>query len=166
MDDLILFLSPVESDLHITKCILAMFEKALGLSCNLGKCQIAPIRCDDEQVQMVHGTFPCLITSFPVKYLGLPLSVCMLLKSSLLTLVDQMANRLPTWKGRLMHQSGQLSLIKSTLDAIPVYIAMSQELPVWLLRAFEKKFKSFMWTGTKVVHGGSVWWCGVGCSGH
>jgi hypothetical protein len=36
---------------------------------------------------------------------------------------------LPAWKGRLMHQSGQLSLIKSTLDAIPVYITMSQELP-------------------------------------
>jgi hypothetical protein len=36
---------------------------------------------------------------FPIKYLGLPLLVSKPPKSALLTLVDQMADRLPTWKG-------------------------------------------------------------------
>jgi hypothetical protein len=95
VDDLILFPSPVESNLQIAKRILAMFEKASELSYNLSKCQIAPIRCDDEQVQMVNDAFPCPIASFRVKYLGLPLSVCKPLKAALLNLVDQMADRLP-----------------------------------------------------------------------
>jgi hypothetical protein len=154
VDDLILFLSPVESDMHITKHILAMFEKASGLGCNLGKCHIAPIRCDEEQVQLVTDVFPCPIVSFPVKYLGLPLSVCKLLKSSLLVLVDQMGDCLLAWKGRLLHRSGRLSVIMSTLVTIPVYTAMSQELLAWLLHTFEKNFKAFLWTGSKAVHGG------------
>jgi hypothetical protein len=80
--------------------------------------------------------------------------VSKLSKFALLTLVDQMADRLPSWKGRLMHRSGCLSLIKSTLAAIPIYIAMSHELPSWLLKAFVKIFKAFLWTGMEVVHGG------------
>jgi hypothetical protein len=73
---------------------------------------------------------------------------------ALLPLVDKMADRLPTWKGRLMHRSGHLPLIKSTLATIPIYTTISQERSVWLLKAFLKIFKAFLWTGTEVVHGG------------
>jgi hypothetical protein len=115
---------------------------------------------------LVNGAFPCPITSFLVKYLGLPLSMCKLPKSTLLTLVDQMVDRLPAWKSRLMHRSGRLSLIKSTLATIPVYTTMSQELSTWLLRAFKKNFKGFLWIGMEVIHEGSAWWHGVGCNDH
>jgi hypothetical protein len=32
MDDLVLFWSPMDIDLHVTKCILSMLEKASGLA--------------------------------------------------------------------------------------------------------------------------------------
>jgi hypothetical protein len=80
--------------------------------------------------------------------------MCKLPKSSLLILVDQMVDLVPAWKGRLLHRSGCLSLINSTLAAISVYTTMSQELPTWLLHAFEKIFKAFLWTGSEAVHGG------------
>jgi hypothetical protein len=70
-----------------------------------------------------------LIAEFPIKYLGLPLSVGRVPKAALHTLVDQMADRLPSWKGHLMHWSERLALIKTTLAAIPVYTTMSQKLP-------------------------------------
>jgi hypothetical protein len=53
-----------------------------------------------------------------------------------------------------MHHSGWLTLIKTTLAAISVYITMSQELPAWLLQAFTKIFKAFLWTSKEVVEGG------------
>jgi hypothetical protein len=128
-DDLILFLGPVSTDLQFSKSILTVFEKAFGLGCNFSKCQIVPIRCDASQVQMVQELLPCSIAEFPIKYLGLPLSVGKVPKAVLHALVDQMVDRLPSWKGLLMHSSGQLTLIKTTLAAISVYTAMSQELP-------------------------------------
>jgi hypothetical protein len=120
VDNLVLFLILVDTDLWITKCILSMFEKVSVLGCNLGKCHIDPTKCEDSQVQLVQDLFPCPVTAFLMKYLGLPLSVSKLPKS---------ANRLPMWEGRLMQCSGCLPLINSTLAAIPVYTAMSQELP-------------------------------------
>jgi hypothetical protein len=111
----------------------------------------------------VHDLFPYLIASFPIKYLGPLLSLDKLPKSTLLPLADQMTDKLPSWKGKLMHQSGRLALIKSTLAAIPIYTAMSHELPAWLLKAFKKIFKAFLWTGTEVANGGKclVAWCRV-----
>jgi hypothetical protein len=61
-------------------------------------CEIVPICCDDSHVQLVNDLFPCPIIEFPIKYLGIPLSVSKLPKFALLTLVDQMTERLPTWK--------------------------------------------------------------------
>jgi hypothetical protein len=49
-DDMVLFLSLVARDLLLTKCILSLFEKASGLGCNMGKCQMVLIRCEDNQV--------------------------------------------------------------------------------------------------------------------
>jgi hypothetical protein len=40
-----------------------------------------------------------------------------------------------------------------TLSAIPIYTAISTELPPWL-KAFRKIMTAFLWTGTEVVHGG------------
>jgi hypothetical protein len=40
--------------------ILQVFEKAFGLGYNFSKCQIVPIRCGQDQVQMVQ-LLPCPI---------------------------------------------------------------------------------------------------------
>lgn len=69
-------------------------------------------------------------------------------------MVDCVANRLPTWKGKLMNQSGHLALIRSTLTAIPVHIAICIPLPAWVFRALEKIMKAFLWTGMEVLNAG------------
>jgi hypothetical protein len=99
---------------------------------------MAPIRCDPDQVQLASFIFPCQVVDFPMKYLGIPISVTTLLKFALQPLVDKVANRLPAWKGRLKHHSGQLVPIKTTLAAIPVYISISLRLPPWLIKALVK----------------------------
>jgi hypothetical protein len=63
-----------------------------------------------------------------------------------------------------MHHSGRLVLVKSTLSVVPVYTAISLELPGWLHKAFEKIMKSFLWSGTDQVQGGSAWLPGRRCS--
>jgi hypothetical protein len=90
------------------------------------------------------GGISLQLASFPIKYLGIPLSVTKLPKEAFPSLVDQAADRLPTWKGCLMRRSGQLILIKTTLQAIPIYVSISLQLPPLVLKALEKMFKAFL----------------------
>ena len=97
-DDLVVFLSPLEQDLHLMRAILKCFEDAIGLATNLSKCHLTPIWCEDSHIHYVQRLFPCEIAEFPIKYLGIPLSVNCLLKMDIQPLVDLVANKHPTWK--------------------------------------------------------------------
>jgi hypothetical protein len=85
--------------------------------------------------------FPCQLGQFPFK---LP-------NSSWQLMIDSVANRLPPWKGHLLNHSSRLELIRSTLTAMSVYIAMCIGLLPWVIRALEKILKAFLWTDTEVV---------------
>jgi hypothetical protein len=61
-------------------------------------------------------------------------------------------DKLRAWKGRLMHHNNCLTLIKTTLAAIPVYTTISIKLPPWVINALIKIMKAFLWMGTKEVH--------------
>jgi hypothetical protein len=53
-----------------------------------------------------------------------------------------------------MRRSGQLILIKTTLQAISIYVSISLQLPPLVLKALEKIFKAFLWTGTGIINAG------------
>lgn len=128
-DNLVLFLTPTATYLQLTKEILKVFEGASGLACSMAKCHIAPIRCQQEHIEVTQQHFPCILTEFPIKYLGIPLSTSKLPKSALQPILDAVADRLPTWKGQLLHRSGRLTLIKTTLTAIPIHLIINLNVP-------------------------------------
>jgi hypothetical protein len=43
-----MFIGPTTADMQLTKEILSLFKGALGLGCNMGKCQIVMIRCTED----------------------------------------------------------------------------------------------------------------------
>jgi hypothetical protein len=94
------------------------------------------------------------VSTLPDHLPGMPLSVYKLPHSSLQPIADKMAGKLPAWKGRLLHRSGRLTLIKTTLAAIPVYTTISIEFPPWLRKAVESILKGFLWDGSEIVQGG------------
>jgi hypothetical protein len=50
-----------------------------------------------------------------------------------------------------MNKSGRLTLIKTTMTVMPIYIAISLELPNWLIKAMTKLMKEFLWIGIEVA---------------
>jgi hypothetical protein len=170
------FLIPAAADLELAMSILKIFEGASGLACNMSKCQLALIQCEASHIELATQFLPCSVTNFPLHYLGIPLSVTSLLKAAWQRLIYNVADKLPPLKGKLMHKSGRLTLIKSTLAAVLIHSALCLELPAWVRKALVKIMHVFLWTGNEAVQSGKCavawasltsgsWGCPSGCVG-
>jgi hypothetical protein len=54
---------------------------------------------------------PCEISSFPCKYLGVPLSLKKLPRSAIQYIIDRIAAQLPGWKADLMNKAGRRVMV-------------------------------------------------------
>jgi hypothetical protein len=124
-DDMVVFVSPSARDLRCLRAIRECFVGASGLVTNMDKCQASPIRCSAEEMALVQQAFPCCITPFPCKYLGVPVSIYRLHRAEEQPLVDAVAVKIPTWKSGLLTGTGRALLTKVTLSAIPVHVAIA-----------------------------------------
>jgi hypothetical protein len=129
--------------------IMEIFANVLGPHTNVGKCQFTLIQCTMEQIQLVQKLFPCPLVHFPFMYLGVPLSVHKLKKNDLQPLVDDVADRVPTWKARLMSIAGRTTLTKVTLSAIPIHVSIVVSVSPWIYQAIDRLRYSPWWS----VHG-------------
>jgi hypothetical protein len=77
----LLFLSNMVTLLH-------NFGEATGLKTNLSKSSITLIRCDDIDIPSIMDDFPATIAPFPIKYLGLSLSLGRLRRTDLQPFID------------------------------------------------------------------------------
>lgn len=148
-DDVVIFLTPIPSDIDLTKGILAAFGNASGLHTNMSKSSLIPIRCNDDQVHMANEAIHCQITSFPYKYLGIPLSVTKLKKADWQPIIDRIADFLPGWKAALLEKSGRLILTRAVLTAVPIHLLLVLDVPKWVLKEIDKIRRKFLWRGQK-----------------
>jgi hypothetical protein len=65
VDDVVIFVSPIETDLILVKVILDLFFRATGLVENFVKSQAFPIRCDKRHTNMIAELLGCAVASFP-----------------------------------------------------------------------------------------------------
>jgi hypothetical protein len=69
-------------------------------------------------------------------------------------MIDNVADKLPPWKGQLMNKSGRLTLIKSTISAMTIYASICIGFLPWMHKALDKIMKAFLWVGSDEVQGG------------
>lgn len=148
-DDVVIFASPADGDLTVVKGILQSFGDATGLKVNMRKSSIIPICCDDVQQELVKGELECDVTSFPCRYLGLPLSLQRLTKEDLQPILDKIADALPGWKAAILATSGCLILVRAVLTTIPIYLLIALDAPRWFIKAVDKFRRAFLWRGRK-----------------
>ena len=147
-DDVILFTSPQQQNLVATQSILDIFAFASGLKTNPHKCAITPICCNLEDTARIICFLNEVLQAFPIKYLGIPLSVKKLKKTDLQPLVDKIIVGLPPWKASMLTKAGRTVLVKVKLSAIPVHIALAISLPPWVVQCIDKRCGAFLWRGS------------------
>lgn len=162
-DDVILFIWPTRQEATAVKTILQIFSEASGLHTNLAKCSITPIYGGEENLADIVSILGCQVQQFPIKHLGLPLSVRKIPKAGFQSVVEAVARKLPPCHGALMARSGRLVWIKSVLRAVPIYSMMAENLPPWARKEIDAICRKFFWAGREESIKGKclVAWPGV-----
>ena len=74
-DDAAIFVLPIKEDIENLTHILRNFEEVTGLCTRFQKSLVAPIRCQNINLEKILQSFPATISGFPMQYLGLPLII-------------------------------------------------------------------------------------------
>ncbi|KAM0838878.1 hypothetical protein ACQ4PT_060692 [Festuca glaucescens] len=147
-DDAAIFLAPFKEDVHNFAAILHSFGEATGLCTNFHKSSVVPIRCDGVDLDDILRGLPVLKASFPLKYLGLPLSVGALRKADFQLLEDKTAEKIPAWNGKFITMAGRTALVKSVLTSQSIYHLTSLNVPTGSMHNMKKVERAFLWAGT------------------
>jgi hypothetical protein len=153
-DDVVIFCHLDDMKLCAVCGILELFRKASGLHTNFAKCSVSPIACSGEEAAGAVGLMECQLAQFPVKYLGIPLSIRRLTAASFQPSVDRLANKLPTWRASMMPRAGSLALIRAVLAAIHLHQLMVLGLDKKTLKQVNKILRGFLWAGRADTNGG------------
>jgi mannosylglycoprotein endo-beta-mannosidase len=128
-DDAAVFVATIKQDVQNLAMILRRFGEVTGLCTNFAKSSVVPIRCQNIDLNDVLEVIPATRASFPLRYLGLPLSVWCLRRRDFQHLEDKCAGKLPTWGGKFINMAGRTALVKSVLASLAVYHATPLPIP-------------------------------------
>jgi exonuclease III len=153
-DDAAIFINPNHDEVHVVSELLTIFGQASGLVINKAKCAVFPIQCEHLDLSQIMEGFTCPIKALPCTYLGLPLHYRALHRVEIQPIIDKVANRLPSWKGRFLNKAGRLKLVNSVLTSIPTYFLIAFSIKKWAIKKIDKIRRAFLWKGTDSVNGG------------
>jgi hypothetical protein len=120
----------------------------------MAKSSIATIRCTGIDMDDVLEDFTGRRVSFPIQYLGLPLTLGRTRMVHLQYIQDRAKGRLAGWQGRLVNMAGRRELVKSVLSSLPVYLLTVIKAPKKFLKEMDKLRKCFLWAGDGELTGG------------
>ncbi|KAL5557179.1 hypothetical protein UlMin_039415 [Ulmus minor] len=87
----------------------------------------------------------CEKSSWPMKYLGLPLGGNPNSTEFWNPVVEKVGKRLDGWKKSVLSKGGRLTMIQSVLSSIPIYFMSLFKLPNGVAALFEKMMRQFLW---------------------
>ena len=122
------------------------FEAISRLRINLNKNEIIPIGIivDMEALTLELG---CKVGSLPSSYLGLPLGAPYNCVNVWDSIEERFKRRLALWKRQYISKGGRLTLIKSTLSSLPIYLMSLFRLPRRVRLRLEYNRRNFLWGG-------------------
>ena len=120
-NDMFLFARGTRSSVQVIIDELNRFESFSGLQVNKQKSAIflAKVNDDVKNDLLINTGFS--LSSFPMKYLGVPLISTRLTHSDCQPLLDKIMARIQSWTSRSLSYAGRLQLISSVLYSIQLY---------------------------------------------
>ena len=120
-DDTMLMFEPDDHIIATIKLLLLAFEILSGLKINFLKSDMITIGMEDHESMWIANLLNCKLGSFPIKYLGLPISHKKLTIAEWEPLYGKVANRVSPSRGRFMSSAARLILTNSSLSSHPLF---------------------------------------------
>jgi hypothetical protein len=134
-DDTLLFLRHDTQEACYLKWLMVCFEQIYGMKINYHKSDMTPIYLDEEEIHQMAQIFCCKLGSFPFKYLGVPLHHKKLKRKDIQPVVDKVINSIRGGKGILISYNTRLTLLKTCLASIPIYLMSVIRFSKWAIEA-------------------------------
>ncbi|KAJ9536684.1 hypothetical protein OSB04_un000157 [Centaurea solstitialis] len=144
-DDLFVFTSANVESVDVLKTALDMFRVRSGLEPNLAKSEVFFSNVPLEDRQVIHNLLPLATGTFPIRYLGVPLSSTCLRVGDFAPLVTRVKGRIHDWKSKFLSFAGRKQLIISVLQSMQLYWMMVYVVPSAVIHELEGLFRDFLW---------------------
>ena len=102
----------------------------------------------DSEAQRVAHLLNCSLGSYPLKYLGLPISPLKLLVKDFAPAVTKVGNRVLPWRGRYNSQAGKVALTNACLSSLPMFLMGFYLLSEGTHMGFDKHRGAFFWNSS------------------
>jgi hypothetical protein len=153
-DDAVVFVNPIKQEVDLIMDIMRRFGDATGLRINVNKSIVAPIRCSQLNLDEVLQNFSGARVTYPITYLGLPVTLGRLKLVHLQSVFDRAATKLAGWQGKLLNMGGRRELVKMVPDSLPTYLLTVIKPPKKFYKDFDKLRRRSLWAGSQQLQGG------------
>jgi hypothetical protein len=147
-DDTVVLLHYSPENLQNVRLILTCYEAMSGMKINFEKSEIFTVGLDDEEQHRAMSALNCKLGTFPMKYLGLPVSVAKISKAQLSYVGGKIEKRLGTWQCEYLSSGGKSILLESCLSSIPLYTMGVYQLYEGNHQQMDTFRSRFFWQGT------------------
>lgn len=114
-DDMIPFVNNDPKSIRTVKLLPYCFEAMSGLKINYKKSEVFGVGLDAEEHSLLANQFNCQVGSFPMKYLGIPMSPKKILLEGFQDVVTKVEKKLESWQSGNLSFGGRKVLIDSCL---------------------------------------------------
>ncbi|WMV32542.1 hypothetical protein MTR67_025927 [Solanum verrucosum] len=145
-DDTIIFAAADNFFLKLIMRVLRKYEEQSGQLINKDKSSYyvhnKAAHASRQLVEEITGFTRGL---FPLTYLGCPIGHAKKKKVYFSMLIKKIQNKLQLWKGKLLTFGGEIVLINSVLQSIPIYLLSVSNSPKCVIHDIHRMFAKFMW---------------------
>ena len=100
-----------------------------------------------ETLEDVASVMRCRVGKLPTSYLGLPLGATFKSPRVWDAVEERFKKKLSLWKRQYLSKGGRLTLIKSTLSTLLIYLMSLLVIPRKVYARLEKIQRGFLWGG-------------------
>ena len=114
---------------------------ASGLKINFFKSELIGVKEPEGRLLALAGIVGCKVGVLPMTYLGLPLCISVPSKYLWFLVMERLEKRHAPWKANYLSLGGRITLIKSVLFNLPIYLSLFKYLmEISALKNYSKTF--------------------------